>query len=110
LTVQNIVTFNSDGIYAFQVDSDQSQSDILDAAGLTINAGAQFMATDLGTSALAPGTMFTAVNNTAVGAINGTFANLVDGSTVTIGNNNFQVNYEGGDGNDLTLTVVSAGP
>jgi hypothetical protein len=25
---------------------------------------------------------------------------------VTIGSNTFQANYEGGDGNDLTLTVV----
>ena len=26
---------------------------------------------------------------------------------MTINGNNFQANYEGGDGNDLTLTVVS---
>jgi len=26
---------------------------------------------------------------------------------ITIGSNKFQANYEGGDGNDLTLTVVS---
>jgi hypothetical protein len=36
----------------------------------------------------------------------GTFSNLVDGSTFASNGNNFQVNYEGGDGNDLTLTVV----
>ena len=34
------------------------------------------------------------------------FSNLPDGSTVTIGSNTFQADYEGGDGNDLTLTVV----
>ena len=36
----------------------------------------------------------------------GTFMNLPDGGTITAGNNTFQANYEGGDGNDLTLTVV----
>ena len=51
------------------------------------------------------GTSFTALNNTAATPINGTFANLVDGSTVTVGNNSYQVSYSGNDGNDLTLTV-----
>ena len=36
----------------------------------------------------------------------GTFMNLPDGGTITAGSNTFQANYEGGDGNDLTLTVV----
>jgi hypothetical protein len=36
----------------------------------------------------------------------GTFANLADASTITIGSNTFRADYEGGDGNDLTLTVV----
>jgi hypothetical protein len=48
----------------------------------------------------------TVISNTAATPISGTFANLPDGSTFTVGNNDFQVDYEGGDGNDLTLTVV----
>jgi len=36
----------------------------------------------------------------------GTFGNLADGSIVTVRNNKFQVNYEGGDGNDLVLVSV----
>ena len=35
-----------------------------------------------------------------------TFVNLADGSTFTVGSNTFQASYEGGNGNDLTLTVV----
>jgi hypothetical protein len=50
--------------------------------------------------------MFTVIDNTAATPIAGTFANLADGSTITIGSNTFQAGYEGGDGNDLTLTVV----
>jgi hypothetical protein len=47
-----------------------------------------------------------APTDTASSAISGTFANLADDSTVTVGVNKLQVSYSGGDGNDLTLTVV----
>ena len=58
-------------------------------------------------SALPAGPAFTAIGNTAGGQPDhGTFVNLADGSTITVGSNTFQANYEGGDGNDLTLTVV----
>ena len=52
------------------------------------------------------GTVLTVINNTAATPIAGTFANLPDGSTFTTHTNTFQANYEGSDGNDLTLTVV----
>jgi len=52
------------------------------------------------------GTVFTAINNTSATPISGTFTNLPDGSTVFAGGKNCQVSYEGGDGNDLTLTVL----
>jgi len=35
-----------------------------------------------------------------------TFSNLADGSIFTSNGNNSQADYQGGDGNDLTLTVV----
>jgi hypothetical protein len=46
------------------------------------------------------------ITNTSATAISGTFVTLPDGGVITFGGNNFQANYEGGDGNDLTLTVV----
>ena len=39
-------------------------------------------------------------------SFSGTFTNLPDGGSIIIGNNAYQANYQGGDGNDLTLTVV----
>jgi hypothetical protein len=39
-------------------------------------------------------------------AITDTFANLPDGEPITVESNTRQANYEGGGGNDLTLTVV----
>jgi fibronectin-binding autotransporter adhesin len=52
------------------------------------------------------GAVFTVIQNTSTDAIAGTFSNLPDGSMITVGSNTFQADYEGGDGNDLTLTVV----
>lgn len=68
--------------------------------------GAQFSLVDRGKRKLTSGTVLTLIDNTAATPIAGTFANLPDGSTFTAGSNMFQASYEGGDGNDLTLTVV----
>ena len=46
------------------------------------------------------------ISNRSANPINGTFSNLADGAIVNVGGTNFQADYEGGDGNDLTLTVV----
>jgi hypothetical protein len=52
------------------------------------------------------GTVLTLINNTAATPISGVFSNLADGATITVGSNIFRANYESGDGNDLTLTIV----
>ena len=57
------------------------------------------------------GTMFVIVDNDGGDAIVGEFNNLADGSTVTLavgdGSVPFLVDYQGGDGNDITLTALS---
>jgi hypothetical protein len=73
---------------------------------VTIESGAQFNFKTVANMKLTAGTVFTAVSNTAATPISGTFANLADGSTFTAGRNKYQVSYSGGDGNDLTLTVL----
>jgi hypothetical protein len=55
---------------------------------------------------LTQGLVLTFILNTNTDPISGTFSNLPDGGIVTINGNNFQASYSGGDGNDLTLTVV----
>jgi hypothetical protein len=52
------------------------------------------------------GMIFTVLEKRDPGVINGSFQNLPDGAIFTAGDNTFQASYEGGDGNDLTLTVV----
>ena len=79
--------------------------DVVRAKKVTI-AGASILFNDIATSTIAPGTVFTVIDNTGRSAISSVFSNLADGATVTVGSNTFQANYKGGDGNDLTLTVL----
>ena len=55
---------------------------------------------------LKQGLTLTVISNTSASPISGTFSNLADGEIVSVNGNNLQASYEGGDGNDLTLTVV----
>ena len=105
-TLLSTLTFNANGNYRCDLNSDTASSDEVFANGLTINTGSQFLFADAGATTLTPGIVLIVINNTAATSITGTFANLPDGSTITLGSNTFQANYEGGDGNDLTLTVV----
>ncbi len=105
LTIRNKLTLMRDATYTVTVDSSAPATDDVRAKGVSIH-GAQILFYDRSNTVLAVGTIFTVIDNTAAAPISGTFSNLADGSTVTIGSNTFQANYEGGDGNDLTLTVV----
>jgi len=105
-TLLNALTFNRDGSYRCGLNSDIGSSDEVFVHGVTINSGARFLVSDVGNSLLTPGLVLTVINNTGPTSIAGTFANLPDGSTFSVKNNTYQASYEGGDGNDLTLTVV----
>jgi autotransporter-associated beta strand protein len=105
LTVNGALTWNSDATYNDSFNASQGTTDSVTANGVTINS-ARLLLKDRRTTTLTAGTVFTLINNTATTPIAGTFSNLADGATVTIGSNNFQASYSGGDGNDLTLTVV----
>jgi hypothetical protein len=76
------------------------------ANGVTINSGAMIALIGHTMGILTQGMVLTLISNTSANPISGTFSNLPDGSIVTINGNNFQASYSGGDGNDLTLTVV----
>lgn len=106
LTIQNALTFKADGTYTYKLNTKRARADQVIANGVTIENGAQFSFTPVANKRLTAGTVFTAISNTSANPIAGTFANLPDGSTFTAGRNSYQVSYSGGDGNDLTLTVV----
>ena len=75
------------------------------ANGVTINGAAVALQGRIQGS-LTSGTVYTVISNTSADPISGTFSNLADGAIVSVHGNNLQASYEGGDGNDLTLTVV----
>lgn len=106
LTIQNTLTFGTNGTYHWNLNAETLGADEVTAAGVTISTGVQFLVIARRAASIPIGTVFTAIDNTATSPINGTFGNLPDGGTIMIGSNTFQANYEDGDGNDLTLTVV----
>jgi autotransporter-associated beta strand protein len=106
MTVKRKVTFSGASYYVWRVKTISTQADKLIARGAIISRNAFFTSIGIGSTALPPGTVFTAIENSSSAPISGTFRNLPDGGTVHIGNNTFQANYEGGDGNDLTLAVT----
>ncbi|PYL71351.1 MAG: hypothetical protein DMF26_19480, partial [Verrucomicrobia bacterium] len=106
LTIQGALTFNGDSTYDLNLNTTRSTADKVVAHGVTIASNAQFSFIPAGNGTLPLGTTFTIIDNTASTAIAGVFSNLPNGSTFTAGGNTFQVNYQGGDGNNLTLTVV----
>jgi fibronectin-binding autotransporter adhesin len=69
--------------------------------GVTI--GGSNLVVTVGTT-LTIGQTFLILDKTAAGAISGTFA---QGGTVTSGPNVFSIDYIGGDGNDIVLTVTA---
>ena len=54
------------------------------------------------------GQQFTLIDNDGTDAVTGTFAGLPEGALLPMGNVVFQVSYQGGDGNDVTLTRIAA--
>jgi hypothetical protein len=107
LTIQSAITFNSDATYTctFKAKKNKAKTDKVLANGVTIN-GAILNLLGQTQGSLKRGLRLTLISNTSTNPISGTFSNLPDGGIVTINGNNFQASYEGGDGNDLTLTVV----
>ena len=109
LAIQGSLTFQTGGtyLYSFNANRNNSKADEVIANGVTIAGGATLTVDGKIGGRLREGTTFTVISNTAATSIAGTFANLPDGSIITIHGNNLQASYEGGgDGNDLTLTVV----
>lgn len=105
LTIQSSLTLNSDATYKFELNSSTILADKIVANNVTIS-GATFSFTDLGSAHSGLDTTFVIIDNTSNSAISGFFSNLADNSTFTNKGNTYLVSYEGGTGNDLTITVV----
>ena len=104
--MQSSVIFAADGTYVCQVDTEQAKADQIVGDGIAIDPAALSSLGEVGNTNLPAGTILIVIDNIAATPIACVFANLPDGAAITVGGNTFQANYAGGDGNDLTLTVV----
>lgn len=106
-TTQSALTLASGSklIYTARGKGRTVSTDTVVANGVTISA-ATFIARVTFPAMLRTGTLLTVIDNTSSSPIAGTFVNLPDQSSFTAGGQTFTVSYEGGDGNDLTLTAV----
>ena len=107
LTIKGSLTLQSTSTYTwtFRAKNSRSQNDQVIANGVIIN-NATFAPQGMIQRTLRDGTIFTAISNTSANPISGAFSNLANGAIVNVNGNNLQASYTGGDGNDLTLTVV----
>ncbi len=106
LAIGQRLTIRAGGRYQWELSLPQGSGDEVIAKEVTLESGAQFELEAQGTQTLPVGRVFTVIANQTSEPINGTFANLPDGVILSVNGNNLQASYEGGDGNDLTLTVV----
>ena len=105
ITIQSSLTFAPDGFFNVSLGRNLVISEAI-ANGVTIQSEAQFAFFNTHGGSVPVGTTLTLISNTAATPIAGSFENLPDGLVFTDHGNTFQVSYEGGDGNDLTLTSV----
>jgi len=97
------VTLNSGSNFLIDINGPTVGTDYdqLNVTGTVTLNGGNLVLTIGGT--LTVGEQFTIINNDLGDAVVGMFA---QGSSVTSGSDTFSINYAGGDGNDVTLTVV----
>jgi autotransporter-associated beta strand protein len=104
--IESALTLNSGADYRCALNTTNGTADRALANGVTILPQATFLLSSKGSGTLVPGTVITAIGNTAATPISGNFRGLPEGATILAGNNTYAVSYAGGDGNDFTLTVL----
>ncbi|MDE0816906.1 MAG: dockerin type I domain-containing protein, partial [Pirellulaceae bacterium] len=103
-------TFGSDSRYqatinGTTVDTLYSQANII--GGVNLNSSQLEV---IGGFIPQTGDTFTVINNDGVEAITGTFADLPEGAFTSLNGVRLQISYQGGTGNDVTLTAVEIRP
>lgn len=77
------------------------------SVGSAVSLGGSSLSVTVGSGFVpVPGTVLTIIEKTGAGAVNGTFSGLPQGADLVVGNVTFAISYTGGDGNDVTLTVL----
>ncbi|MBP6962659.1 hypothetical protein KBB49_03925 [Candidatus Saccharibacteria bacterium] len=84
-----------------------AEFDVLAVSG-TVNLGTETTLSLSLVNGFAPAVndSFKIIDNDAADAVTGTFKGIADGAKVTLGSYTYQINYDGGDGNDVMLLVT----
>jgi autotransporter-associated beta strand protein len=101
-TTTGLVTLNADATYKVDVNNTAVTCDKVMAANITLNQSI-LMLNSIDSGTLPSGTAFTILDNTGTGAITGTFKDLPEMATITLGRYSFNITYVGGNGNDVQL-------
>ncbi len=98
------LTMNAGSTFAVQVGATFTR---LNVSGVVTLSGAPTLSVSLAPGYThVGGTVHTLVSNDGVDAVAGTFAGLPNGAITNVGGRLFQIAYNGGTGNDITLTAV----
>ncbi|HET7716134.1 MAG TPA: autotransporter-associated beta strand repeat-containing protein [Bauldia sp.] len=84
--------------------------DQLEVSGTVVLGEAALDLSLLGTYAPAFGAVYRIIDNDGSDAVAGTFSGLAEGAELTLGKATLRISYVGGDGNDVTLTVIGPPP
>jgi fibronectin-binding autotransporter adhesin len=108
LTSSNL-TFTSTGNYHVELNGTTPCSgyDQMIVHGTNNLANAVLNVNPAFTTPVSIGQQFTIINNDGADAITGTFAGLPNGATFNAGGFGFKINYNGGTGNDVVLTLLN---
>lgn len=106
LTSSN-VTFASSGQYTVELTGPTAGTgyDQMKVRGTNALASATLTVVPAFTAPVPIGQQFTIINNDLADAITGTFSGLANGAQFSAGGYTFRINYSGGDGNDVVLTL-----
>ena len=105
LTANGAVTFTAGANFNVEIGGTTAGVDYdrLVAGDSVSLADATLNASLLGSPVV--GTEYKIIDKVSAGAVSGIFDGIANGSTVTIGGQAFQIDYAGGDGNDVTLSL-----
>jgi len=114
LNINNELSFTSNGAYVCKIGGTSPGTnghDQLNVTGTVSLGNARLAPLPWGGFRPAVGDTFEIIRNDGTDAVNGTFLNIPEGS-IFAGplNTAFQLSYQGGDGNDLTIRRVARAP
>ena len=95
----------NNGVYKVKI-LDKDHYDQMDAGYFGVIGDGRLDLTLLEGGVVKEGDIFTIVNHTEPGPVQGTFKDLPEGAEITVSGVTFKISYVGGDGNDVVLTAL----